>query len=173
MGYARMGRWMLLLRCSRRWRREHVDRTLLHIMPSYMGFAKKGLVKEAVDLFMKMVEKDIITYTTIINGLCKTGNATLALEMLKAMEKGTCRPDSVIYNTIINGLCKKGLVKEAVDLFMKMVEKDIIAYGTIINGLCKTGNATLALEMLKAMEHVDRTLLYITLSYMGFAKRGW
>lgn len=57
---------------------------------------------------------DIITYGTLIKGLCQTGNTILALslheEMINRNDKSgvICKPDVVTYGRIIDGLRKDG-----------------------------------------------------------------
>ncbi|KAG8372106.1 hypothetical protein BUALT_Bualt12G0032000 [Buddleja alternifolia] len=75
----------------------------------------------------------------VINGLCKVINTTMAIQLLRVMEKGSCRPDTHKYNMIIDGLCKDRMIDSAMKLFDKMPQKginrNVITYNVLINGL--------------------------------------
>lgn len=70
---------------------------------------------EARRLFDRMIElgcePDIVTYGTLINGLCRTGNTRLALQLHHEMATGDCnssttkpKPNVFCYSTIIQSL---------------------------------------------------------------------
>jgi pentatricopeptide repeat protein len=65
-----------------------------------------------------------MSYTTVINGLCKTGNTSMAVHVYK-MEQNGCKPDVVIYNTIIVSPCKDRLVNNAMEFLSEMVDRSI------------------------------------------------
>uniref|UniRef100_A0A251SMM6 Putative pentatricopeptide repeat protein n=1 Tax=Helianthus annuus TaxID=4232 RepID=A0A251SMM6_HELAN len=66
-------------------------------------------------------------YGTVVNGLCKAGHTSKALELLRFMEASSCKPNVYQYNTIIDSLCKDKMVDHALEIFAKMVEKGVVA----------------------------------------------
>ena len=82
----------------------------------------------------------IITSIMLVNGLCKIGDTSGALECLKKMVKRNLGPNVVVYNAILDGLCKRGLVGEALGLLHEMgvvnVEPNVVTYNCLIQGLC-------------------------------------
>ncbi|XP_045810393.1 pentatricopeptide repeat-containing protein At1g63150-like [Trifolium pratense] len=76
----------------------------------------------------------------LINGLCKMGHTTPALQLLTRLEKGSVKPDVMMYNTIIDSMCKDKLVDDACQLFSEMVIKGIsptvVTYSALIYGFC-------------------------------------
>ncbi|KAJ0705353.1 putative tetratricopeptide-like helical domain superfamily [Helianthus annuus] len=82
-------------------------------------------------------------YGTVINGLCKAGHTSKALELLRFMEAGSCKPNVYQYNTIIDSLCKDKMVDHALVIFAKTVEKGVVAdYNLameLFDGLCLKG----------------------------------
>jgi len=50
----------------------------------------------------------VISYATVINGLYKPGNTSMAVDVFKKMEQNGCKPNVVTYNTTIDNLCKIG-----------------------------------------------------------------
>ncbi|KAK1386002.1 putative pentatricopeptide repeat-containing protein, mitochondrial [Heracleum sosnowskyi] len=94
----------------------------------------KNLIK------FRQVQPNVVTFNTMINGLCKTGHTDIALWLFRFMEKCHCAPDSITYNTVIDSLCKGGLVDDALNLHSEVREKrilpDVGTYSPIIQVLC-------------------------------------
>ncbi|XP_047969124.1 pentatricopeptide repeat-containing protein At1g09900-like [Salvia hispanica] len=120
---------------------------------------KNHRVKQAWGFFANVVIKssfvipDVSTYTTMIVGLCKVGNAEYAEKLFDEMPERNSRS----YNAIINGLCKNGLVERARRILDKMDEEDeackpdVIAYSILIDGYCKKGEIENALNCFDEM----------------------
>ncbi|KAM6579475.1 hypothetical protein CsatA_003249 [Cannabis sativa] len=98
-------------------------------------------------IFKLGCKPNAVTFGTLINGLCRTGNASIALELHKQMACGKdhgdgfkCTPNLVWYGAIIDGLCKEGLMEKAQQLFLEMKEKgvrpDVVVYSSLMHGLC-------------------------------------
>uniref|UniRef100_A0A6N2LYB3 Pentatricopeptide repeat-containing protein n=1 Tax=Salix viminalis TaxID=40686 RepID=A0A6N2LYB3_SALVM len=107
--------------------------------------AQLGRVDEALLLFFQMLKKDIkpdvITYCTLIDGLCKLNKTSAGLCIFDFMCKNAVAPDIAIYNVLINMLLGKAIwrlhltlcpcvergpkpdVDDAVQLFAKMTKK--------------------------------------------------
>ncbi|KAF4359791.1 hypothetical protein F8388_008353 [Cannabis sativa] len=98
-------------------------------------------------IFKLGCKPNAVTFGTLINGLCRTGNASIALELHEQMACGKdhgdgfkCTPNLVWYGAIIDGLCKEGLMEKAQQLFLEMKEKgvlpDVVVYSSLMHGLC-------------------------------------
>lgn len=74
-----------------------------------------------------MKEKDIspsiITYNSVIGGLCKLRKTELAISKLNELLENGLVPDETTYNTIIHGYCWEGNVEQAFQFHNKMIEK--------------------------------------------------
>ncbi|KAL3653968.1 hypothetical protein CASFOL_003649 [Castilleja foliolosa] len=74
------------------------------------GLFGEKKISEAQGLFRKMVEEElcelsVVTYGTVIDGLCNDDNTQMAIEMLRVMENWSCKPDTDVYNIVIKDLC--------------------------------------------------------------------
>nr|XP_027072896.1 pentatricopeptide repeat-containing protein At1g62670, mitochondrial-like isoform X2 [Coffea arabica] len=112
------------------------------------GLFRARMIHEALELLewiicVKLCEPNGVLYGTIIDGLCKEGNTSAAIQVLRIMEKGKCKPDTIMYSTIIDSLCKHKMVNKALTLFSEMIDKgilpNIITYNCLIHGLCRNG----------------------------------
>ncbi|KAK6139686.1 hypothetical protein DH2020_026574 [Rehmannia glutinosa] len=126
------------------------------------GLFRENRINEAQELFRKilregMCELSVVTYGTVIDGLCKAGNTAMAIELFRVMEKGSCKPNSHIYSTVIDGLCKDGMIDSAVKLFAEMTEKgitpNVVTYTALICGFCNLGRWREVKLLLKEMMH--------------------
>ncbi|XP_016200094.2 pentatricopeptide repeat-containing protein At1g62680, mitochondrial-like [Arachis ipaensis] len=86
---------------------------------------------------------DQVTYGTLINGFCKTGHTSAAIQALRKIPRYGIAPDVFMYNAIIDSLCKVTLVSDAFHLYSEMLAKgispDVITYNTLTYGLCLAG----------------------------------
>lgn len=92
------------------------------------GLISRDEAVEAESLFKKLVrfkdiQHNVVTYNTIIDGLCKKGHTYMAITLFKYMQRKGCKPNIVTYSILIDSLCKDSLVDNALGLFAKMSEK--------------------------------------------------
>ncbi|KAG8382246.1 hypothetical protein BUALT_Bualt05G0056900 [Buddleja alternifolia] len=118
------------------------------VSPLLKGLFQENRIAEAQNLFRKIVREELcemnnIIFGVVVDGLCKAGNTAMAIQLLRVMEKGSCRPDTHKYNMIIDGLCKDKLLDSAMKLFDEMphkgIDRDVFTYNVLINGLSTFG----------------------------------
>ena len=71
------------------------------------------------------IKPDAFTCGTILNGLCKIGQTSMAIRLLRKMEEGNfeldlIQQDLATYNSLIQGLCNFGRWKKATTLLNEM-----------------------------------------------------
>jgi pentatricopeptide repeat protein len=102
---------------------------------------------------------NVISYNTLLNGLCKQKRSQEALDLLHRMAgdggNGKCPPDVVSYNTIIDGFLKVGEVGKAYSVFREMlghgIPPNVVTYTSVIDGLCKVQEMHKAEEVFQHM----------------------
>ncbi|XP_057988959.1 putative pentatricopeptide repeat-containing protein At1g12700, mitochondrial [Hevea brasiliensis] len=107
----------------------------------------------ALEVFKNMCshgqQPDKVTFSIILDGLCKQGYLDEALTLFKAM-------DCVSFTILIDGMCKAGRLNDAKELFFRHFEKglqpNVYTYSTIIKGLCKEGLLDEAYKVFRGME---------------------
>ncbi|PHT32375.1 hypothetical protein CQW23_28712 [Capsicum baccatum] len=65
-------------------------------------YSKYGMLKDALEVFSRMVEKDVVAWGSMISGLCQNKKFDLALEIYKEMETHNVNPDADIRAMVIN-----------------------------------------------------------------------
>ncbi|KAI6700959.1 hypothetical protein NL676_015283 [Syzygium grande] len=136
-----------------------------------LGNSFIGLVDNANDC--NKCCPDLISYSTVISGLCKAHRIEEAKKMFAEMINRKIRPDSVIYDAFVYALCKEGKLSSAFRVLKDMEKKDacvkagrindapaildemiekgvfpnITTFKILIRAFCKAGDFGLAQEM--------------------------
>ncbi|XP_064997663.1 putative pentatricopeptide repeat-containing protein At5g40405 [Musa acuminata AAA Group] len=93
----------------------HIANSLVHM---YIEF---GWIDDAMRAFGPIVQKDVVSWTTIIGGLVKFGSVD---EARKLFDKMPVR-NVVSWTSMIAGYAKAGRAEEAVQLFKEMLSDDV------------------------------------------------
>lgn len=73
-------------------------------------------------LFDMSVNRDVITWTSLINGYVKSGQVLIAKELFDQMPK----KNTISWSTMINGHAQVGMFKEALELFSDMQTSGVV-----------------------------------------------
>ncbi|KAI9111288.1 hypothetical protein K1719_017700 [Acacia pycnantha] len=118
---------------------------------------KEGRMREAMRIFgnIKGSIPNTVTYTTLIDGYCKSNDLKQALKMCEMMQAKGLYPGVVTYNSILRKLCQDGRIREANKLLIEMSERKIqpdnVTCNTLINAYCKIGDMKSALKFKNKM----------------------
>ncbi|GJU90183.1 putative tetratricopeptide-like helical domain-containing protein [Tanacetum coccineum] len=127
------------------------------------------MVDDALRLFNEMTEKgihaNVITYTSLIHGLCNFGRESEAARMLIDMEEKGVPPDARTYTTLVNTFCKQGSVKDA-ELVVQAMERrglhpNVVTYNALIDGYCLRGEIDEARKVLDGMVERPGLIPYV------------
>ncbi|KAK6155053.1 hypothetical protein DH2020_009301 [Rehmannia glutinosa] len=132
------------------------------------AYSKCGLmgVREAKMVFDVMVERDLVTYNSMISGLVKAGELKEAKKLFDEMP----HRDRVSWNTILDGYVKSGDMVSAFELFEKMPSRDVVSWSTVIFGYAKTGDVEMAKVLFDNMP--VKNLVTWTIMISGYAEKG-
>ncbi|KAL6498663.1 hypothetical protein OROGR_028210 [Orobanche gracilis] len=114
-----------------------------------------GLILKAYKLLMQLVDSgvvpNIITYNTLINGMCRTGQVNRALKLFEELQLKGNFPDSITYSTLIEGLQRVGRDGDAYKLFEQMNENGCkpcsSAYKTLMTWSCRRRKTSFAFSL--------------------------
>ncbi|PON91148.1 Pentatricopeptide repeat [Trema orientale] len=155
------------------------------------GLGRSSDFKRMNELMAKMKERDIkpdvVTFSILINRLCKSRRVDDALEVFEKMRGGvgaergkySVEPDVVTYNTLIDGLCKVGRQEEGLKLMEQMRSQkcsapNAVTYNCLIDGFNKVGEIDKAMELFDQMKEKKVPLSVITLNTLvdGLCRHG-
>ncbi|CAJ2636043.1 unnamed protein product [Trifolium pratense] len=122
--------------------------------------------------------ESVVSYTTMISGLCLHGKTDEALSLFHEMSRKGIARDLISYNSLINGLCQKGELVKATDLLHELLaqglEPSVSSFTPLIKRLCEVGDIEGAKRLLKDMH--DRHLEPIATTHdyiiIGLCKEG-
>ncbi|MFQ6643297.1 hypothetical protein Gotur_018594, partial [Gossypium turneri] len=114
-------------------------------MELFHEISQTGLIPDTVTYSTLMqamrnsgVELNIVSYSILIDGLCKTGHIKVAKELFCELSINGLKPNVYAYAIMINGFCKEGLPDEAYQLFRSMEDNDCLpnscCYNVMIQG---------------------------------------
>ncbi|KAF3431440.1 hypothetical protein FNV43_RR26171 [Rhamnella rubrinervis] len=123
-------------------------------------YAKCGLLEKAIDIFERLVCKDVKSWTAMISGFGVHGQAENAIRLFCKMEEKGYRPNEVTFLAVLSACSHGGLVTEGMRYFDMMVSKygllpQIEHYGCIIDLLGRAGLLEEAHKLIKSLPIKD------------------
>ncbi|OVA03477.1 Pentatricopeptide repeat [Macleaya cordata] len=85
-------------------------------------YAKCGSIELAVQVFDKMHDKDLLTWSIMIGGLAMHGHGKLALELFEEMPEDGVKPDGITFIGVLSACSHAGLVNERRHYFDLMTQ---------------------------------------------------
>ncbi|GAV80613.1 PPR domain-containing protein/PPR_2 domain-containing protein/DYW_deaminase domain-containing protein, partial [Cephalotus follicularis] len=119
-------------------------------------FARCGCPQSAMQVFKKMVERDVSAWTAAIGAMAMEGNSGRAIELFNEMLQQGLKPDGVLFAGLLTACSHGGLVEQGWHIFRSMKEvhgicPNIVHYGCMVDLLGRAGMLGEALEFIKSM----------------------
>ncbi|OMO76910.1 Plant peroxidase [Corchorus capsularis] len=117
-------------------------------------YCKCGDLDTAVKCFGVMVERDLISWSTIIGGYGSHGKGEKALSMYFEFLKSGMEPNKVIFLSIMSACSHNGLVDQGLRIFQSMardfgVQPEVEHHACIVDLLCRAGRVEEAYNFYK------------------------
>lgn len=130
-------------------------------------YSRCGNVEAAFQVFSEMVDRNIVSWTSIITGFSKHGYAERALMMFYEMLESGIRPNEVTYTAVLSACSHAGLVSEGRKHFNTMYSKHGIVprmehYACMVDLLGRSGLLSKALEFINSMPFMADALIWRT-----------
>ncbi|KAL4572768.1 hypothetical protein LXL04_019551 [Taraxacum kok-saghyz] len=131
-------------------------------------YCKCGSMEDARFEFTKMVEKDVISWSTMINGLAQNGFSHEALNMFQSMEASGTRPNYITIVGVLFACSHAGFLEKGQSFFESMEKNYGIKpgrehYGCMVDLLGRSGRLSEALDLIKTMEPEPDAVTWRTL----------
>lgn len=148
------------------------------------GYAEKGDLDEAMDLFRAMEaageKPDLVTVLSLVSGCGLSGSLEHG-RWIEGYARSNGFKDSVILsNALIDMYAKCGNIYDARDLFNAMPERTIVSWTTMIAGYALNGYVMEALNLFSVMidlglkpNHITFLAVLQACSHAGFLEQGW
>lgn len=110
-------------------------------------YGKCASVEEAICVFDEMLDKDIISWNSVIAASARNQRLELAHSFFYQMPE----PDTISYNELINGIAQFGNTEDAVKILSNMPNSNSSSWNSIITGYVNRNQALEALDFFTKM----------------------
>ncbi|XP_059275943.1 LOW QUALITY PROTEIN: putative pentatricopeptide repeat-containing protein At5g47460 [Lycium ferocissimum] len=117
-------------------------------------YGKCGSVEESTRVFNSMIEKDTISWNSVIAANARNSRLDQAFDFLRQMPE----PDTVSYNEVISGVAQFGNIEDAVGRLYRIPSSNSSSWNSIITGYVNRGRAQEALRFFQNM-HLSNVLM--------------
>ncbi|RZC88273.1 hypothetical protein C5167_016094 [Papaver somniferum] len=119
-------------------------------------YAKCGNLKDSCRVFTEMPRRNLISWTSMMNGYGSHGYANEAIGLFDKMVKSGVKPDQVVFLGILSACSHSGLVDEGLKYFKSMVTDYSIKpnqeiYGCVVDLLGRAGRVKEAYQLIRKM----------------------
>ncbi|WCJ28839.1 Tetratricopeptide repeat (TPR)-like superfamily protein [Euphorbia peplus] len=123
-------------------------------------YAKCGAVNEASDVFHKLPEKDVVSWTCMITAYGSHGQASRALKLFDEMQQSNAKPDTITFLGVLSACSHGGLVDKGCHYFYLMTDKYGIKsktehYSCLIDLLGRAGRLREAYRILQSNPEIE------------------
>ncbi|XP_020253597.1 pentatricopeptide repeat-containing protein At4g21065-like [Asparagus officinalis] len=134
---------------------EITDRNLIVWSAMISGYARIGMVNEALGMFREMQEvgisPDEVTMVSVISACAKVGALDLGKWVHAFIDRKGIRIDMELSTALIDMYAKCGLIEKAREVFDEMEVRDTMAWSSMVVGLAIHGLVKDALELFSRM----------------------
>lgn len=130
-------------------------------------YGRCGSLRHSVDTFGGIVNKDVISWTSMMQVYAWNGHAAEVVELFELMKKSEVKPNSYTFLAVLSACKNTGLVEEGMDLLKCMehqygLELNVEHISCVVDLLCRTGRLTDAYDLIKntVSEHVNKIILW-------------
>lgn len=119
-------------------------------------YAKCGSIKEAIQTFREMPDRNIVSWNALLSAYALVGDAEATLRSFKQMLDSGLQPDSVSFLTVITACSHRGLIEEGLQHFNSMTQIYKVVpkkehYASVVDMLCRRGRFDEAEKLLAHM----------------------
>lgn len=129
-------------------------------------YSKLGDMGNAEKVFDGMLQRNVVSWNSILSGYLKSGNLEKAQRVFDEIPK----KDVVSWNSMVSGYANTGKMDQALYLFHKMPERSLSSWNTVISGFVNCGSMESARSIFDAMP-VRNNVSWITM-ISGYSKCG-
>ncbi|AES77482.1 putative tetratricopeptide-like helical domain-containing protein [Medicago truncatula] len=121
------------------------------------GYVVCGLSKQALELFNEMcragVFPDEVTLLSLLSACADLGDLENGKKVhAKVMEISMGKLSTLLGNALIDMYAKCGNIKESLDVFWSITDKDVISWNSVIVGMALHGHGKESLSLFKMMQ---------------------
>uniref|UniRef100_A0A6V7QW72 DYW domain-containing protein n=1 Tax=Ananas comosus var. bracteatus TaxID=296719 RepID=A0A6V7QW72_ANACO len=130
-------------------------------------YCKCGSLEDARGLFDRMLERDVISWSTMISGLAQNGRSIEALKLFESMKLLGVKPNHITILGVLFACSHAGLVEDGWYCFNSMeklfgVEPGREHYGCMVDLLCRAGKLKEAVKFIQELKFEPDLVIWRT-----------
>lgn len=129
-------------------------------------YSKVGDMKMAQKVFDDIIQKNIVSWNSILFGHLKSGNLVEAHKVFDEIPE----KDVISWNSILSGYARVGKMDLACSFFHRMPERNLVSWNAIISGFVDRGNIEVARTFFDTMPKRNNVSWITMIS--GYSKDG-
>eukprot|EP01018_Ginkgo_biloba_P026876 Gb_29534 [translate_table: standard] len=137
-------------------------------------YAKCGNVEEARSLFIRMPERDIVSWTVMITGNAQNGNGEEALKLFSQMQQAGMIPDKFSFASVLSACTSLTLLQPSKQLHSYIIktgfESDVSVGNALVDTYAKCGSIKDACRVFDRMP--EQSVVSWNAMIAGFAHHG-
>ncbi|KAL6960361.1 hypothetical protein U1Q18_038126 [Sarracenia purpurea var. burkii] len=119
-------------------------------------YAKCGSIKDAVQTFQEMPDRNIVSWNALITAYAQDGDGKATLRSFKQLVQSGLQPDSVSFLGVLTACNHRGLVEEGLQYFTSMTQIYKIVpkrehHASVVDLLCRNGRFNEAEKLMAQM----------------------
>ncbi|XP_021898902.1 putative pentatricopeptide repeat-containing protein At1g56570 [Carica papaya] len=119
-------------------------------------YAKCGSIEDSHKIFSEMIERDLLSWTSMMIGYGAHGYGIEAVNLFEKMVKSDIKPDHIVFVAILNACSHAGLVDEGLKYLKLMmsyynIRPDREIYGCVVDLLGRAGRVQEAYQLIENM----------------------
>ncbi|KAM0953293.1 putative tetratricopeptide-like helical domain superfamily, DYW domain-containing protein [Dioscorea sansibarensis] len=128
-------------------------------------YAKCGCIADARQVFDRMRERDVISWSIIISGLAMHGHADGAISAFNEMLEHEVKPNDITFMGVLSACTHAGLVDIGLEFFHLMKDEFEIVpkvehYGCVVDLLSRAGRLDEAENLISSMEVAPNVIVW-------------
>lgn len=128
-------------------------------------YAKCGCIADARQVFDRMRERDVISWSILISGLAMHGHADGAISAFNEMLEHEVKPNDITFMGVLSACTHAGLVDKGLEFFHLMKDKFAIVpkvehYGCVVDLLSRAGRLDEAENLISSMEVTPNVIVW-------------
>ncbi|KAH9288067.1 hypothetical protein KI387_032184, partial [Taxus chinensis] len=138
-------------------------------------YAKCGSIHKACELFNRMPQRNVISWTAMIAGYAQNGFVEKALETFKQMQSTGVMPDFTTFASILSACAKMGALEQGLYIHQSIIESGVLSNVVVVNALidmyAKCGSIHKARDLFEKMH--QRDAISWNAMVAGYAQNGF
>ncbi|XP_057837814.1 pentatricopeptide repeat-containing protein At3g24000, mitochondrial-like [Cryptomeria japonica] len=138
-------------------------------------YAKCGSIDKARELFDRMPQRNVFSWTAMVAGYAQNGCAEKALETFKQMQLAGVKPNSTTFASVLPACAKMGALEQGTDIHQSIKDRgilsDVVVTTALVDMYAKCGSIDKARELFDRMP--QRNVVSWTAMIAGYAQNGF